>query len=409
MAKEVDDDTIGKIAEALVATSRLQDGAALAGNGLLMPMAALRTRSARRELVRVRTREGGKSDAAVRQAALVSALSTREREVTEAYARRAGPQAEIGEREAGLTGRITRDGEPLFDAELVALDGQRETVRRTCTGRDGRYALSVPADIDLSLEVRVDGKAQYRDKEPLAYPIGYRGVRDIEIGQAAPVCDPSSDGEGESLQMPGLEGLELERGEKTIEALGLILGKVTEQPSDRPGIILAQDPTAGAKVVRGSEVTLWVGRKDGRSAATVGDLKGKTLNDALKSMAKAKVGVASVTIVRGTTQTPTVRGSKVAEREDALHLEVAVGGEKAAETEVAAAVLAAASEAPDIDSAAAGERWLAEAGIDSLETLGKAAGEDDPSLRKRLGLSPRADVSGARRALLAAAMRVTRS
>lgn len=408
MEDEVDDDTLQKIAEALVATPRIQDGAALAGNGLLMPMAALRTRSAKRELVRVREREGGKSDAAVRQAALVAALSTREREVGEAYARRAGPQVEIGEREAALTGRITRDGAPLFDAELVALNGQRESVSRTCTGRDGRYALSIPADMDLTLEVREDGKAQYRDKDPLSYPTGYRGVRDIEIGKAPPVCDSSGSGEDETLQMPGLEGLELDRAEKTIEALGLKLGKVSEEPSDRPGIVLSQDPAAGTKVVRGADVSLWVGRQDGRTAASLGDIKGRTLNEALKAMAKAKVGVASVTIVRGATQTPTVRETRVAESEDALHLEVAVGGEKAAETEVAAAVLAASAEAPDIDSAAAGERWLAEARIDSLETLGKAASEDDPSLRKRLGLSPRADVSGARRALIAAATRVTR-
>lgn len=427
----IDTDTLQKLTEALTSTERLQDGAALAGTGLLLPLASLRAHAARRELARVQVREGNRSEAAQRQAALAAALAARAGEVADHFGRRTGPQAEIGEGEAALAGRVTRSGTAMTDVQVVALDGKGKALVRTCSGRDGRYALALPADTDIWLEVRDDGKPCYRDKQPGAYPPAYRGVRDIEIGDAEPVCatdeaagptgpggssGPGAPGAGpapgpQALQMPDLQGLPLERAARAVEALGLHLGKLSEERSDHPGIVLAQQPEAGAKVRPDSEVGLVVGRDDSRPAANVGALCGNTLNEALKAMAEREVGLASVTIHPGKSRTPSVREQRVAESGDALHLDVVVGGGAAAEVEVAATVLGASPEglALGLDSAAEAGRWLAKAHIDSLAVLAEAAGEDDAALRRRLSLEPRAKVSGIRRALVATVGRITRT
>lgn len=409
----IDTDMLQKLAESLTAAPRLQEGAALAGNGLLLPLARLRTRSARRELTRVRMRDGGKGPAADRQAALLAGLATREREVAAQFAQRSGPQADPGEGEAALAGRVTRDRQPVVDAEVVALDAKLAAVRRTCTGRDGRYALAVPADTDLLFEVREGGKPRHRDKVPTAFPSAWRGTRDIEIGKSDPVCDPAAPAEPgeEQLQMPQLVGLPLERAVAAVEALGLKVAKVAQQPSERPGVVLGQQPAAGAKVAPQAEVVLTVGRRDDRAAAGLGELRGKTLHEALRAMAEREVSVASVTIVPGTGRTPSVREARMAQAGEAMHLEVAMGGDKTAEVDIAAALIGASPEglAIGLESGAEAERWLAQSKIGSLAELVEAAGEDDAVLRKRLGLDARARVSGQRRALLAAASRIQRS
>lgn len=411
MAK-IDTDLLQQLAESLTATPRLQDGAALAGAGLLQPLAQVRTRSARRELTRLRRRTGERSDAARRQAALVAALATRESEVADQVARLAAPQAEAGAGEAALSGRVTRDGVPLVDAEVVALDAKGQALGRTCTSREGRYALAVPADTDLRFEVREGGKPRYRDKNPAAWPPGYRGRRDIEIGRADPVCDPATPPEpgAERLQMPDVVGLPREQALRAIEALGLRVAKEVQKRSDRPGIVLEQQPEAGARVAPQADVVLTVGRQDGSPAADLGELKGKTLNTALETMAQGQVALGSVTIVPGRGRTPVVRQARAADVGDALHLEVAMGGDKAAEVDVAALLIGASPEglAIGLDSAAEARRWLDGAGIASLADVVEAAGEDDAALRKRLGLDARAKVADHRRALVAAASRITR-
>lgn len=407
----IDTDTLQQLAETLTATGRLQDGAALAATGLVLPLARVRTRSARRELTRVRLREGDKAEAARRQQALVAALATRERSVSEQLARRSGPQAEPGEGEAALAGRITRDGAPLVDVEVVALDAKLAPARRTCTGRDGRYALAIPADADLLFEVREGGKPKHRDKVATAFPAGYRGWRDIELGRSDPVCDPAAPPAGEEqLQMPALVGLPLERALAAVEALGLGEVKVKERVGE-PGIVLAQEPAAGARVAPRAGVALSVGRADERVAANLGELRGKTLGEALDAMAGSDVGVASVTIVAGKGRQAVVRDARVAGAGEALHLDVAAGGEPVTEVDIAAALIGASPEGQAIGLASGAEaaRWLAAAQIGSLADLVEAAGEDDAVLRRRLALDGRARVAGPRRALLAAASRIRRA
>lgn len=188
---KLDAETIQGLADGVSAGGpRLHEGAGIAGTGLLLPMARLRTRTARRELARTRHRDGGKSDAAREQGALLAGLVAREQNVAAQYAQRAGPQTTPGQGEAALSGRVTRDGKPLFDAEVLVLDAKLAQLRRTCTGRDGRYSLALPADQDVLFELRQGGRATYRDKTPEAYPPGYRGQRDLEIGKADAVCDP---------------------------------------------------------------------------------------------------------------------------------------------------------------------------------------------------------------------------
>jgi len=392
---------------------RLYEGAGIAGTGLLLPLARLRTRTARRELARTRQREGSKSNAAKEQGALLSGLASRERDVAAQYAQRAGPQTTPGEREAALSGRITCDGTPLFDAEVLVLDAKLAQLRRTCTGRDGRYSLALPADQGVLFELRQDGKAKYRDQTPEAYPAGYRGQRDFEIGKADAVCDPSSSNDPSEwkLYVPDVVGLTRDSAAKSLSALGLKLGKVSEKPSAHPGLVVDQKPKAGEQVQAGIGVDLVVGSVNDKATEAIGDLKGQTLNHALKLMVERAIPLQSVTVSTGTSRTPVVQEARLAGSGNGAHLDVGVAGDKAAEIEVAAAVLVASPEGQSIglDSATQAGRWLADAKIGSLNDLVEAAGEDDATLRKRFAIAAKGDVTGPRQALLAATSRITRA
>jgi len=410
-----DGDKLQELAKALTATTRLQDSAGLAGHGLLQPLAGLRTRSARREQARLTGREGAQSDAVQRQSSLVAALALREQAIVAEYTRRAAPQAQVGEAEAQVGGRITRAGEPLFDAEVLVriADKPEGAVARTCSGRDGRYVLAVPADAELLFEVREQGRASFRDTQGTAYPPAWRATRDIDIDGAPPVCDPVDRVETpgtETLQMPALVGLLLARAWQAVDALGLKAGQVLEQVSDRAGVVLAQAPAAGAKGPPGTDLTLTVGRDDSRPAAALGELRGKTFSDVLHAMADKEVAVASVTLVAGKGPTPYVRDSRVSDTGQALHLTVAVedGGER--EVDAAALLIGTTPEglAIGLESGAEAARWLNEAKITALKDLQAAASEDDAVLRKRLGLEARAKLGGPRRVLVTAASLITR-
>lgn len=187
---KIDNETIGQLAKSLVQPDRLQAAAGLAGAGLQMPYATLRRREAQRELARIVQRDGAKSAGAVRQGAVVASLSKREIQVAADFACRAAPAVQIGPEQASLQGKITCDGVPVMALDVLILDEKRGVVGQTCTGRDGRYGIAVPADHDLRLELRQGEKPVYRDKNSFAFPQGYAGTRDIDIGSADPVCAP---------------------------------------------------------------------------------------------------------------------------------------------------------------------------------------------------------------------------
>lgn len=405
---EIDDETLRNMARQLTEPQRLQEAAGLAGTGLQLPLVSLRAAAARRELRRIELRDGAKSPAAQGQAALVAALYRREVLTAETLARRSVAPVELSRGEAGLTGRITRDRQPLVAVSLMVLDAQDQPLRQTCTGRDGRYAVGVPDTTEVRLEVRDDGKPIYRDNEVFAYPAGYRGARDIEIAEGEPICTPTESGSSDALQMPGLVGMDLKQALRGLEGLGLKPGKIEETPSDRPGIVLDQKPTAGASITRGAEVALQVGAKDERPAAMVGDLAGQSLDTGLRRMAETGVAPASVTFVQGRKGATTIAESRASASGNALHLAVAVGEGEAAKIGVVAAVLAAGDDGKALGLASPEEasRWLEGAKVASLADVSTAAGEDDATLRKRLALEPRASVAAQRRALLTLATRI---
>jgi hypothetical protein len=405
---KLDADMLGRIAREMTDPQRLQDGAALAGKGLQMPMASLRTRAARRELARIEARAGGTSPEAQAQAALVTALAAREGRISDDFARRSAPTPVAGAEEAGLSGRITRDGVPLPGMTVLALGEKDQPLRQTCTGREGRYALALPAATDLRLELRAEGKAIYRDATGFAYPPQFRGFRDIEIGKADPVCTPTTTDGGDAVQMPDLIGLRLDEAQKTLRALGLKPGEIDELPSEKPGIVLAQKPAAGEKVTRGKLVTLQVGAKDDRPSAIVGDLKGGTLGDGLAKMAETNVAVASVTLLSGTEREATVTETRSTASGEGMHLSVAVAEDDGARMKVAAALLASSEEgrAIGLEDVRKAESWLAEAKIGKIAEITTVAGENDAVLRKRLSLGPRGQLTDQRRALLSLATRL---
>ena len=413
---DFDAKTIQQLAEGMSEGSRLHEGAGIAGTGLLLPLARLRTRAARRELARIRTREGERSDAARAQAALVAGLTAREQDAARLFAQRAAPMATPGPAEAAIAGRVTRDGQPLFDVEVLVLDAKLQPLRRTCTGRDGRYALALAADQDLLFELREAGKAIYRDKSAQAYPAGYRGQRDFEVGRAAPVCEPAPppDPTQQTLHVPDLGGLTRDRAAKLLSALGLKPGMVSERVSARVGLVIEQHPKAGEVAQPGSAVDLVLGRKDDKPGLQLGALKDQPLKQALRLLREQGLTLHSVTVRTGSTRTPLVQAAREAGAAQGTHLDVTVAGGKAAESaeaELLAALLLASPEgqAMGLDSAAKASRWLTRAKIASLKDLAAAAGEDDAALRKRLGLDAGQDLAGPRQALRLAADRIHRA
>jgi hypothetical protein len=404
----LNNETLQSLARALSQPQRLQEGAALAGAGIQVPMVQLRARAARRELRRIESREGEKSPAAQRQGLVVQALDDRVARSAESLTLRRIPAPSLEKGEMSLVGRVTRDGKPLEGFTLVALHGQGEPLRQTCTGRNGLYSLALPADTEVRLELRQGAKAIWRDEQVAVYPSGHRGQRPIEIGEGEPICHAGEGELSENVQMPRLIGLEQKRAEEALAALGLKLEKLGTSPSDRPGFVLAQEPEAGTGVRRGAAVALKVGAPDGRPAAAIGELAGWKLGEGLRRMGEAEVAIASLTLVEGSAGSAMIRESRITAAGDGLHLTVAVPEGDAARLDLAATVLSQSEEgrALDLASPEAAARWLEAAKISTLAEAAVAAGEDDATLRKRMGGKANQGVAMPRRALLALATRI---
>lgn len=294
--KELDTDLLTKLAGMLTGTQRLQDGVALAGTGLVLPLARVRQRSARLELARVEQREGGKSSAADAQRQLVAALDARAEAIADEHARRATPADEPGEGQAAISGVIGKGGKPQGGVGVFVFAGREEQVAQACTRRDGRYALTVPADTSVRFELRIDGKTVFRDRNGLPYPAGYRAVRDIDFGDTDPVCGdgtapggkrddtppekespkdttpksenpseeppkepPAPDDTRASAIVPDLTGLTPAAAKKALATAGLELGDIDPPAVVRGMVVVRQKPAAGRKTQPGSRVDIFLG------------------------------------------------------------------------------------------------------------------------------------------------------
>jgi hypothetical protein len=259
MAK-IDTDLVKGLADSLTGSQRLQDGAALAGTGLVQPLARLRARGASLELARIERRHGDRSAEAEAQRRLVRAAEARAAKVADQHGRRAGPGAEPRAGEAALRGRITRGGVPAPGVTVALADGQGETVARGCTDRDGRYAVTIPADRPLRIDLLKGGRRLYRDTAALAWPPGYQGTRDIDFGEADPVCDETGDGPVR-VTVPDLANRSLAQARRMLGAAGLSVGDVKKGDGARGAVVTGQSPAPGSEVDDASPVHLSLGPK----------------------------------------------------------------------------------------------------------------------------------------------------
>lgn len=96
------------------------------------------------------------------------------------------------------------------------------------------------------------------------------------------------------VRVPDLIGLKLEEAEQALKKAGLARGAVSEVPvtGERGGLVVAQDPNAGAEVARGDKVALSVGKaseEPGGDEVTVPNVVGMKLEEAQITLKRAEL------------------------------------------------------------------------------------------------------------------------
>lgn len=440
-------DNLDRLTELLRQGSRITDAVGLAGTALAAPLVAVRRRQAALEAARTERRLGPDHPETKARQAQARLAAARGVEWQQEIGRQSLQRPDLGEN-AGLYGRVTRNGEPLAGLIVSALSDGGDVVARTCTGREGDYSLSFPGRDPVRIELRDDKNPIFRDKRGFPYP-AYRAThRDIEMSRADPLCpddEPdSSDGgsttkaattppatgtdsasaapvppkgeppgteqalEPAGLQMPNLVGMPVSSAIETIRGLGLKMGDRRTRRGREADMVMAQDPGAGTPVERGAKVDLAVSVAEPGPAKDVGDLTGRTLHQAVTEIGKAGAGIASITVSTDGAKTPTVVAAAPDAAGSGVHIEISTTGGNARMMDIAATVIGQTPEgaALGLEGKAAAAEWLARHKLDSLADLAEVAAMEDLPLRRRLRLGPRGDIAGARRLLQAVAARI---
>jgi hypothetical protein len=440
-------DNLDRLTELLRQGGRITDAVGLAGTALAAPLVAVRRRQAALEAARTERRLGPDHAETKERQSQARLAAARGVEWQQEIGRQSLQRPDLGEN-AGLYGRVTRNGEPLAGLIVSALSDGGDVVARTCTGRDGDYSLSFPGRDPARIELRADTTPVFRDKRGFPYP-AYRAThRDIELSRSQPPCpddEPdSSDGgsttaaattppaagantanappvppkgepakneqllQPEGLQMPNLVGMPVSRAIETIRGLGLQLGDRRTRRGKEADLVMAQDPGAGAPVERGAKVDLVLSVAEPGPAKDVGDLTGRTLHQAVTEIGKAGAGIASVTVSTDGAKTPTVVAATPDAAGGGVHIEISTTGGNARMMDIAATVIGRGAEgaALGLEGKAAAAEWLARHKLDSLADLAEVAAMEDLPLRRRLRLGPRGDIVGARKLLQAVVAKI---
>lgn len=247
-----------KVAAELLDLGEVAERARLAAHGLAAPLLALRAGQLDREVARTAAARGADDpevaeriaarDAHARRSALVAAELGRVRVTPVTPA--AG--------QASLRGRITRSGKPVADAKVVVEAGER--TGHACTDAQGGFALALPGDADLILSVRTsDNQVAFRDTAARRYTPGQQAYREIDLDGVRPPCDPGEP--PKSVAVPQLVGEKPEAARALLDKAALTLGKAVEAVTDdkQAGLVIAQDPAAGAVAATGSAVAITIG------------------------------------------------------------------------------------------------------------------------------------------------------
>lgn len=133
----------------------------------------------------------------------------------------------------------------------------------------------------------------------------------------------------EKISVPDITGFTKEDAEKQLSKLGLKMGTITEEFSDKPvGTVLRQNPAAGDTIDKGQAVDLVVSKGKESVKVSVPNVTGNTLTVAQSIIEKAGLSVGSITERESTKaagtvleQTPQAGGQ--AEQQSAVNLVVA--------------------------------------------------------------------------------------
>ncbi len=243
------------------------------------------------------------------------------------------------------------------------------------------------------------------------------GQAGLVIAQQPAAGTPVRRGDGVSIvvgasgrvRVPDVIGLKLKEAEQALKKAGLGLGTVSEVPvtGERGGLVVAQDPNAGAEIARGDKVALSVGKASedrGGDEVPVPDVVGMKLEEAQVTLKRAELRL-------GETKKVPAEGDKVGlvlEQDPAAGKRVAVG------TRITLAVGMAREDSGDDQrvrriAGLAEERlreagviaadqpqgtvaqWLARAGVRKTADVDRLLTVDRQRLRERFGLRTLAD------------------
>lgn len=392
-----------KIRDALNQPGRINDSVMLAGSALAQPMLAVRSRQAQMEAIRTAARLGADHpETRARQAQAEQLATRREQMAANIEVQRLPRPASTDQ--AGLFGRVTKDGAPCPGLAVGLLDDSGATLAHDCTGRGGEYSLSFSPSAKARVEIRDADKPLFRDSDPSQYPAYRPTHRDIELSDGKPVCphDPPTQPDTR-VEVPRLIGMADTQAASALKSLGLEQGNVTRKPGAQAGLVLDQKPAAGTRVAPGSSVDLVISATADHPTA-LPDLEGCTLDDAVSEVRKAGGKLGSVHLHPGGGRTAKVRAARARDDDDGVHLDVSIGASEAAQTAAIASVLASTDEAAGIGVShkEGATAWLKEYRLTTVERITEVVTLEDDGLRDWFGLDAGSAVGAVRDALGAA-------
>jgi hypothetical protein len=131
---------------------------------------------------------------------------------------------------------------------------QPETVRvPDVVGRPETQAIEVLKTANLDIGERSTKPAP--NQAGLVLAQNPKAGSEVPIGTAVDLVI----GETKLVAVPKVVGLKVEAAHETIAKVGLTVGTVKEQESDKPGLVMEQDPKAGSEVPIGTAVDLVIG------------------------------------------------------------------------------------------------------------------------------------------------------
>lgn len=205
--------------------------------------------------------------------------------------------------QAAIYGRVTDDGVPVEGATVTVVSNG-DTLAFDCTGQAGDFALLLAAP--STVRVRVvgkDGTALHIDRDPNPISAGQRRFREIELTRVEVPCPPpgppppSDDDDPKMIAVPALVGRDEPTALKLLKTVGLSVGDRATKPDDaQVGLVLDQQPAAGALVEPDEQVSLVVAVRSKIAVPELVGLEGESADKVLQEVGLRSVRGAPVNV-----------------------------------------------------------------------------------------------------------------